>query len=291
MKIKIVTDSCCDLPFEYTNAHNIEVIPLTIIMNGEEKKDDLAQTVKYDDFYESILNGAMPQTAQANSYQFEEIFRDCAQKGEPVIYIGFSSALSGCINSALVALEEVKQEYPNAEIAVVDSKCASMGLGLLIHYAVEKINEGLNLQELVEWLEVNKLHIIHWFTVTDLNHLFRGGRVSKAAATFGTLLQVKPIMHVNNEGRLIPLDKVRGRKKSLKVLVEKLKEDIIEPENADVFISHGGCLDEALEVRKMILEECPVREIKINYIGAAVGSHAGPGTIAIFFKGASREHQ
>ena len=291
MQIKIITDSCCDLPFEYTTSNDIQVIPLTIITNDEEKKDDLAQTKKYDAFYEGILNGAMPQTAQANAYDFTEIFRECAKNNQPVVYIGFSSALSGCVNSALMALAEVKEEYPNADIAVVDSKCASMGLGLLIHYAVEKIKEGMNLQQLVEWLEANKLHIIHWFTVTDLNHLFRGGRVSKAAATFGTLLQIKPIMHVDNEGRLIPVEKIKGRKKSLKALVEKVKEDIVEPENAEVFISHGGCLEEALEVRKMILEECSVKEIKVNYIGAAVGSHAGPGTIAIFFKGNTREHK
>ncbi|ADZ82988.1 DegV family protein [Cellulosilyticum lentocellum] len=288
MKIKVVTDSCCDLPFEYTSAHNIQVIPLTIIMNGEEKKDDLAETMQYESFYEAILNGAMPQTAQANVYQFAEIFRKCAQNSEPVIYIGFSSALSGCVNSARMALEEVKEEYPEAEMAVVDSKCASMGLGLLIHYALKQIKDGMNLQELVEWIEANKLHIIHWFTVADLNHLFRGGRVSKAAATFGTLLQIKPVMHVDDEGRLIPVEKVKGRKKSLKALVEKLKEDIVDPENAEVFISHGGCLEEAEEVKKMILEECPVKEIKINYVGAAVGSHSGPGTMAIFFKGVKR---
>lgn len=291
MKIKIVTDSCCDLSFEFIKAHDIQVLPLTIIMNGEEKEDDLAETMQYDSFYEAILNGAMPQTAQVNTYQFTEVFRECAKNNEPVIYIGFSSVLSGCVNSALMALEEVKEEYPEAEIAVVDSKCVSMGQGLLIHYAVEQIKSGANLKELVEWLESNKLQIIHWFTVMDLNHLFRGGRLSKSAATFGSLLQIKPIMHINNEGRLIPMEKTKGRKKSLKTLVEKVKEDLVDPENTVVYISHASCLEEAEEVRDMILEECGVKEIKMNYIGATIGSHAGPGTIGIFFKGGQRKEK
>lgn len=287
--MKIVTDSCCDLPYEFIKACNIQVLPLTIIMNGEEEKDHLAETMQYDRFYEAILNGTMPQTAQVNAYQFTEVFRECAKNNEPVIYIGVSGNLSGCVGSALMALEEVKEDYPDAQIAVVDSRCASMGLGLLVYYAVEQMNQGLNLEELTHWLELNKQHIIHWFTVMDLNHLFRGGRVSKAAATFGSLLQIKPILHVNNEGRLVPIDKVKGRKKSLRLLVEKVKEDLVDPENAVVFISHGGCLQEAEAVKEMILEECGVKEIKINYIGAAIGSHAGPGTVAIFFKGIQRE--
>lgn len=288
MGIKIVTDSCCDLPSDYIHEHGIEVVPLTIILGDEEKKDDLKEAAQYEAFYASILEGAMPKTAQANVYAFETIFRACAMKGEPVIYIGFSSALSGCINSALIAKETVKGDYPQAEISVVDSKCASMGLGLLIHYAIDEMKKGKNLEEVTAWVEAHKLSIIHWFTVADLNHLFRGGRVSKTAAAFGTLLQIKPIMHVDDEGRLVPVEKVKGRKKSLRRLVEKLVEGVQDAAETTVFISHGGCKEEAEEVKKMIMEACPVKAIKINYIGAAVGSHSGPGTMAIFFMGENR---
>lgn len=288
MKTIIVTDSCCDLPYKYIIDNEIEVIPLTITINDTEKKDDLAQTENYADFYEEILAGTMPKTSQINTYEFKEVFMKHLKENKNVIYIGFSSALSGCVNSARIAMEEIKEELPHAQLAVVDSKCASMGQGLLIYYAVEALKRGKSMEEVVEFLENNKLKLNHWFTVDDLNHLFRGGRVSKTAATFGTLLQIKPVMHVDNEGRLIPIEKVKGRKKSLKVLVEKVKENIVNPEEQVVFISHGHALEEAEEVKRALLETCQVKEVWLNYIGAAIGSHAGPGTIAIFFMGAHR---
>ena len=288
METIIITDSCCDLPYDYIKQNNIEMIPVTIMMNGIDKKDDLAQTRQYDAFYQQILDGKMPTTSQINTYEFKEIFMKYVKENKQVLYIGFSSALSSCINSAKIAQEDIKEEVPEAKITIVDSKCASMGLGLLIYYAVEELKKGKSMEEIVAYLEANKLRINHWFTVEDLNHLYRGGRVSKTAATFGTLLQIKPILHVDNAGRLIPLEKVKGRKKSLKGLVEKVKENIISPEEQVVFISHGGAIEEAEEVKKVIMEACHVKEVWINYIGAAVGSHSGPGTIAIFFMGKQR---
>ena len=288
MKTIIVTDSCCDLPYKYIKDNEIEMIPLTITINDTEKKDDLAETEAYEDFYKQILAGAMPKTSQVNTYEFKEVFMKHLKENKSVLYIGFSSALSGCVSSARIAMEEIKEELPDAQLAVVDSKCASMGQGLLIYYAVEEFKKGKSMEEVVGFLENNKLRLNHWFTVDDLNHLFRGGRVSKTAATFGTLLQIKPVMHMDNEGRLIPLEKVKGRKKSLKLLVEKVKENIINPQEQVVFISHGDALEDAEEVKKALLEGCQVKEVWLNHIGAAVGSHAGPGTIAIFFMGEHR---
>lgn len=290
METIIVTDSCCDLPYDYIEEHHIDMISMTITVNETNQKDDLAQTKNYDAFYQSILEGAMPKTSQINAYEFKEVFEKHLKNGKNVLYIGFSSALSGCVNSARMAVEEIKEENPNLEtrVEVVDSKCASMGQGLLIYYAVKQFKQGKSLSEVVSYLESNKLKLNHWFTVTDLNYLFRGGRVSKTAATVGTLLQIKPIMHVDDEGRLTPVEKAKGRKKSLKVLVEKVKENIINPKEQIVFISHGAALEEAEAVKKAIIEECGVKEVWLNYIGATVGSHSGPGTIAIFFMGEHR---
>lgn len=288
MSTIIVTDSCCDLPYQYIIDNKIEMVPLTITINNSEKKDDLAKTGEYEAFYEQILAGQMPKTSQVNVYEFKEVFLKHIKEGKSVLYIGFSSALSGCVNSARMAVDEIKEEIPDAKIAVVDSKCASMGQGLIIYYAVEELKKGKSMEEVVSFLEDNKLRVNHWFTVDDLNHLFRGGRVSKTAATFGTLLQVKPIIYIDNEGRLIPVEKAKGRKKSLKILIEKIKENIIDEEEQIVFISHSCALKEAEEIKKVILEECHVKEVWLNYIGATIGSHVGPGTVAVFFMGKQR---
>lgn len=288
MEKVIVTDSCCDLPYKYIIDNRIEMMPLTIIINDTEKKDDLAKTGEYEAFYQQMLAGQMPKTSQINAYEFKEVFLKYVKENKSVLYIGFSSALSGCVNSARMAMKEIKEEIPEAQVAVIDSKCASMGEGLLVYYAVEEFNKGKSMEEVVSFLEDNKLRLNHWFTVDDLNHLYRGGRVSKTAATFGTLLQVKPIMHVDNQGRLIPVEKVKGRKKSLKILLEKVKENITNPQEQIVFISHGCALKEAEEMKKAILEACHVKDVWLNDMGATVGSHAGPGTIAIFFMGTHR---
>lgn len=290
METIIVTDSCCDLPYTYIEENHIEMIPMTITMNQKGEKDYLAQTKNYEAFYDSILQGAMPKTSQINAYEFKEVFMNYLKEEKNVLYIGFSSALSGCVASAQMAAREINEENPNlkARVEVIDSKCASMGQGLLIYYAVEQLKQGKSLEQVIQYIEANKLKINHWFTVTDLNYLFRGGRVSKTAATVGTLLQIKPIMHVDDEGRLIPVEKAKGRKKSLKILVEKVKENIINPQEQVVFISHGAALEEAEGMKKAIIEQCGVKDVWVNYIGATIGSHSGPGTIAVFFIGEHR---
>ena len=286
--IIIMTDSCCDLPYEFTMDNNIVVIPLRLTLRGETIEDDLGKTLKYSDFYKAVREGEMPKTAQANVYEFEQLFEKYIKDGDKVIYIAFSSALSGTYNSACVARENLLEKYPEADISVIDSKSASMGLGLLVYYANEMLKSGKNKEEIIKWIEENKLKVIHWFTVEDLNHLFRGGRVSKTTAMVGSLLSIKPVMHVDNEGRLMPVEKARGRKKSLSSLVNKVAEGIVNPEEQVVFISHGDCIDDVEYVKEKLLQKIKVKDIIVNYVGPVIGSHSGPGTVALFYLGKER---
>jgi DegV family protein with EDD domain len=288
MNTVILTDSCCDLPIDFVKENNIEVMPLRVNIKGKEIKDDLGQSIEYKAFYDMIREGEMPSTSQVNAYEFTEVFEKYSNQGYSIIYIGFSSALSGCVNSARIAKENVEGEISSADITIIDTKCASMGLGLVVYYAASMLKNGASKDEVVAWIEDNKLKVNHWFTVDDLNHLKRGGRVSSTAAIVGTMLNIKPILHVDDEGRLIPVSKVKGRKKSIKGLQESLKERIIKPEEQTIFISHGDCLSEAEHLKDLILDEVQVKEVIINNVGPAVGSHSGPGTIALFFIGESR---
>lgn len=288
MKTILFTDSCCDLPISFVNENNIQVMPIIVNINGEDIPDDLGKSISHKDFYSLIRNGKLPKTSQVNVDTFERNFKKYVREGYSIIYIGFSSALSGCVNSARLAKEIIDEEIKDADITIVDTKSASMGLGLLVYYAANMLKEGKSKEDIVNWLENNKLNVNHWFTVDDLNHLKRGGRVSSTVAIVGTMLSIKPIMHVDNEGRLIPISKVKGRKKAIKVLCDKLKEKIVDSENQTVFISHGDCIQEAESLKELILSEVKVKEIIINNIGPAVGSHSGPGTLALFFIGNSR---
>ena len=288
MKILLMTDSCSDLPVKYTEENNILVLPLSYHFKGEDHVDDFGKSISYKDFYAEIRKGEMSSTSQINSYTFLEVFKKYIAEGYSILYIGFSSALSGTLNSSLMAKEEILAENPSADISIVDSKCASMGLGLLVYYACEKLKSGMPKDELVTWLEENKLKLNHWFTVDDLHHLKRGGRVSATSAVIGTLLDIKPILIVNEEGRLIPVNKVKGRKKSIKTLGEELKKRIVDPENQVIGISHGDCEEEAKMLEKIAREEVKVKDVVFNYIGPVVGSHSGPGTVTVFFFGENR---
>lgn len=288
MKNVIFTDSCCDLPISFISENNIEVMYSRVNIKGEDIPDDLGKSIANKDFYKLIREGEVPTTSQVNVSTFEEGFRKFSKEGYSIIYVGFSSALSGSVNSARIARDIILDEIKDVDITIIDSKSASMGLGLIVYYASNMIKEGKSKDEIVRWVEENKLKINHWFTVDDLNHLKRGGRVSSTAAVVGTMLNIKPILHVNNEGKLIPLLKVKGRKKSIRTLQEKLKERIVNPEEQVVFISHGDCLEDAEHLRDLILKEVKVKDIIINNIGPAVGSHSGPGTVALFFVGNDR---
>ena len=288
MKTIIFTDSCCDLPINFVKENNIEVMELRVNLKGEDIPDDLGESINYKDFYKLIRNGEMPTTSQVNVGEFQERFQKYVNEGYSIIYIGFSSALSGCVNSARLAMENIKLDNENADITIIDSKSASMGLGLLVYYASKMLKEGKSKDEIVNWIEENKLRVNHWFTVDDLNHLKRGGRVSSSVAIVGTMLSIKPIMHVDDEGRLTPVSKVKGRKKSIKVLQEKIVEKIVNPEEQVIFISHGDCLEEAEHLKELITSVIKVKDVIINNVGPVIGSHSGPGTMALFFIGNSR---
>ncbi|PHV70938.1 fatty acid-binding protein DegV [Sporanaerobium hydrogeniformans] len=288
MKIVLMTDSCCDLPYSYVKENNIIVLPLTVNLQGENREDDLGRSLTYKDFYNAVRSGEMPTTSQVNEYTYEENFKRYADTETSIIYIGFSSALSGSVNSARLALKEIQQQNLDFDITIIDSKSASLGQGLLVYYACEFIKQGKDKEFVVNWIETNKLKINHWFTVEDLNHLYRGGRVSKTAATLGSLLSIKPILQVDVEGRLIPVSKVKGRKKSLRELLDRVKKNIVNPQAQVVFISHGDCEEDIEELKKQLLEEVGVKDVVVNCIGPVVGTHAGPGTVAVFFQGEKR---
>lgn len=288
MGIKIITDSACDLPVKYIKENNIEIVSLTVNINGEFIPDDLGQTLKYDEFYKMIREGGMPSTAQVNVGTFEEVFKKYADKGDSIIYIGLSSALSGTFNSANIAMQSILDEYPNADISIIDSLSVSLGEGAIVYYICEMLKKGESKESVVKWAEDNKRKVIHAITVDDLNHLKRGGRISGATAAVGSLLGIKPTLILDNEGKVIPGAKIKGRKKAMRYLVQELKDKAVNIEEQVVFICHADCLKDAEELKEMILSEINVKDIMLNSIGAVVGTHGGPGTLATIFIGKNR---
>lgn len=288
MSTVLMTDCCCDLPYSYIKENNIKLMKMSVRLKQKDYLDDLGQSLKHNEFYNAIRENEMPQTAQVNVYSFEEAFKEQVEGNNSVIYIAFSSALSGTYNSACIAKENLLEEYPEADITIIDSRCASMGLGLLVYYANKMLKNGVEKAKIVDWVENNKLKVIHWFTVEDLNHLYRGGRVSKTAATVGTLLNIKPVMHVDDEGKLTPVSKAKGRKKSLSALVNNTLNQIVNPEEQIIFISHGDCVEDAEIVKHHLLEKLKVKDVIINYVGPVIGTHSGPGTVAVFCLGEKR---
>ena len=284
----ITTDNTADLPYSYYKQHNIEYMYLTYQMEGETygKKNEL----EYKDFYERMRKGSMPTTSQVNSEEAKEVLRPILAQGKDILHLAFSSGLSGSYNSVRMAAEELREEFPDRKIVVIDSLCASLGEGLFVDKAVEMKEEGKSLEENAAWLEKNKLNFCHVFTVDDLFHLHRGGRVSKVAAVVGTMINLKPLLHVDNEGHLIPLKNVRGRRKSLSGLVTMMEERIGDwkDKNTKIFISHGDCQEDAEYVAKLVREKFGYETFLINTIGATIGAHAGPGTVALFFLGEYR---
>ena len=288
MAIKIVTDSSCDLGINFIEENNIELILLLLNLDGEIIKDDLGKSLGYREFYEKLRAGSMPSTSQINIYTFEEKFKELLDKGYEILYIGLSSALSGTFNSANMARNNILEENPNAKIAVVDSISVSMGLGMLIKKAYEMINEGKMLEEIVQWIEENKSKVIHAILVDDLKHLKRGGRLSASSAAVGTILNIKPLLKLNNSGAVEATEKVKGKKKALKRLASIVKEKAINIENEILYIMHGDALEEAQYLKEIILQELNFKDVKVEYIGTVIGTHGGPGTIAAVFWGNER---
>ena len=280
----ILTDSCCDLPAELAAELELEVLPLRLEMSGSTyfnypDNRDIAP----DDFYARLRGGSLGTTSAISVGVFHEAMEQLAAAGRDILCISFSSGLSTTYQSACIAAQEVLSDHPDSKILVVDSRAASMGQGLLVYLAVQEKRRGKSIEDVRDFVEQKKGHICHWFTVDDLNHLKRGGRLSAAAALFGTMLQMKPVLHVDGEGHLIPMEKVRGRKASIRALLDKMDELVEDP--SVVFISHGGCGQEAEALGADIKAKYPVERLEINYIGPVIGNHSGPGTLALFFQG------
>ncbi|MBS6339845.1 EDD domain protein, DegV family [Eubacterium maltosivorans] len=289
MSFEIVTDSSCNLPEDIIDRYGLHILSLRFLVGGKEyysytkgEITDLAQ------FYTMMRNKEEITTSQISSDICTRLFESLLQDGKDVLYIGFSSALSGTYQVGYLALEELKKKYPERKIYAVDTLGASLGEGLLVYHAANLREYGKSIEEVNDWLLENRLHLCHWFTVDDLFFLQRGGRVSGTVAIFGTLLNVKPVMHMDNEGRLIFVTKVRGRKRSLDALVERLDQTAINPSEQSIFITHGDCLEDAQYVAKKIEEKYHPKEIVINWVDPVIGAHSGPGTVALFFLGTER---
>ena len=286
----IMTDTTADLPESYIQEHQLSILSLSYTIEG--KTYDRENPLDVREFYAKMRDGSMPTTSQVNPEQAKAAFTACLKEGKDVLYIAFSSGLSGTCGSGMVAAQEIQEEgeYPGQKIVVIDSLSASLGEGLLVHKAVMLKEAGKSMEEVADWVEKNKLHLCHNFTVDDLFHLHRGGRVSKATAILGTMINIKPVLHVDDEGHLIAIGKVRGRKKSLSALVDRMAEQIkgYEDQNDVVFISHGDCMEDAEYVKKLVQERFGIEKFVINHVGPTIGAHSGPGTVALFFMGNPR---
>ena len=284
----ICVDTNCDLPLEYFKAHALEMVPLRFTLRGETYDSDCGQSMDPREFYAALRAGEDSKTMQVSPDQALQCFARLADEGNDILCIAFSSGLSGTYNSFAMAAQELRDTHPDCKAIVIDSLCASLGQGLLIDYAVKMKEAGRPIEEVAEWVEAHKLQICHYFTVDDLKHLWRGGRVSKTTAVVGTMLGIKPLMHVDDEGKLIPHGKVRGRRQSLLALIDSMQQKAQGFENKTVMISHGDCLEDAEFVAKEVKRRFAPDEILINFVGPSVGAHSGPGTLALFFMGSSR---
>lgn len=289
MNYVIITETTSDLPASLIKELDIRVLPLGYVVDGKEYGDEpIENDLMIKGFYRMIKEGKRASTSQINSAVFSDVFSEYLEKGKDILYLGFSSALSGTVRQAQNAAQELKEKYPDRRIVIVDTLCASLGEGLLVYYAAKMRLNGSGIDEVAEYAEQNKHKICHWFTVDDLNHLKRGGRVSPTAAAVGSMLGIKPILHVDEEGRLIPVSKVRGRAKSIEALVEHAEKTLIKEENPVVFISHGDCREDAMMLRQLVISRLGINEVLVNYIGPTIGAHSGQGTLALFFLGAPR---
>ena len=286
MAYQIITDTGSDLSEAMQKELGVKVVPLSLLFKGETYTDYPESFLK--EVYNGMRAGEMGTTSAINPDGWANAMEEYLQKGEDVLVLAFSSGLSTTYQSAMIAADELREKYPERTIRVVDTLCASLGQGLLVWYACQKRDAGLSLNEVADWVEEKKANLCHFFTPDDLMHLKRGGRVSAATAVAGTLLQIKPVLHVSDEGKLVSIGKARGRKAAIKALADKLGELGLPGENETVFISHGDCLEEAQSLAEMVKEKYGVKNVVLYYVGAVIGVHAGPGTIAFFFLGEHR---
>ena len=286
MNFCITTDSGADLPLSYCQTHDITVLPLAFTIEGQTYHGSGAMDDKV--FYDRLRAGALPTTSAANPEDTAALFRTFAEQGKDLLHVAFSSGLSSTSDAAQIAAQMVMEEYPQRKIVVVDSLCASMGQGFLVHQAVKLRDAGETLEDTARKVTDLRLNVVHNVTVDDLGHLHRGGRVSKATAVVGSLMGIKPILHVDDEGHLTSVGKVRGRKASIQALADRMEEQMKGFDNPEVFISHGDCPEDAQALADMVRTRFGIDTIMIGYIGPVIGTHSGPGTLALFFFGSPR---
>ncbi|MEG0774958.1 DegV family protein [Clostridium sp.] len=287
---EIFTDSCCDLPIEYIKEKNIKFASLTCSYSGKQYFDDFGQSITHKQFFQDLRNGQTPLTSQPSVEEFYQKFKAIGDENKDILYICVSSGLSGTENSATIAKNMLLEQYPEMKISIINILTASLGQGLMVMKAFEMKEMGKSHDEIVSYMEENKQKLNTYMTVDDLNHLKRGGRLSSAAAMIGIVLHIKPILSINNEGKVITLLKIKGRKSSINKLAEIVAERIQNPEEQTMAICHGDCIEEALKLKECILKLVKVKNVIINYTGPAVGTHGGPGNLAVFFMGKDRQH-
>lgn len=285
MSYTIVTDSSCNLPESLIDELELEVLPLVFMADGKEYQSYLkGQVTDLKQFYTMMREGKIFTTSLPNLSDAQNLFEDIFKQGNDILYLGFSSGLSGTYEGVRGIGKTLQQQFPNQTFTSVDTLAASVGQGLIVYYAAKMRKEGKTLQEVEQWVRDNRLNLAHWFTVDDLMFLFRGGRVSRTAAFAGSLLNIKPVLHVDNDGLLIPMEKIRGRKKSIQALVKHMEASVIKPlEDQVIGISHGDCIEDVEYLQKLITEKFGVRNYLVNYVDPVIGAHSGPGTLALFF--------
>lgn len=284
---KIITDSACDLPNAMLRQLDVMTTPLSVLFRGVNRPDSV-EDADIKEVYEGLRAGENATTSAVNPEGWSTVMESVLREGYDLLVLGFSSGLSTTYQSAVIAAEELRERYPQRRIRVVDTLCAALGQGLLLWYACQKRDEGMSLEELTAWVEENKLHVCHWVTVDDLMYLKRGGRVSAATAVLGTMLSIKPIIHLNEEGKLINVAKARGRKAAIEAVANKVAELGEGYDNSTMFITHGDCVEDAEYLKRLVERQYGVKNVFIGNLGAVIGSHAGPGTIALFFLGKHR---
>jgi DegV family protein with EDD domain len=280
MSVKIITDTGCDLPAAILSSLDIEIMPLVVYLDDVEHTDGVS--IEHADFYDAMRSGAKTRTAQIPAPVFEEVFSQYIDSEDDILYISFSSGLSGTYQTAELVKQNIIEDHPDFKLHIIDSKCASIGFGLLVYYAAQMAKEGFTIEEIIEKTIFNKAHMEHIFTVDDLEYLYRGGRVSRGAAVMGSMLNIKPILDVE-DGKLVPLQKIRSRKKAIKRMIEIMEERGVDLKNQTIGINHGDDLETAEQVKAMIENKFGCEHFIINYVGCAIGAHSGPGTLSVFF--------
>ena len=285
----LMTDSSADLSQEMVQELGVTVLPLSFTIQGKTYRnypDNREMDLPL--FYDMLRAGELATTSAVNVAEYTQAVEPILQEGKDVLILAFSSGLSSTYQASVLAAEELREKYPDRKIYTVDTLCASLGQGLLVYLAAQEQRKGKSIEEVRDWAEETKLHLCHQFTVDDLHFLKRGGRISATTAVVGSMLQIKPVLHVDNEGHLINIGKARGRQASLKALVDKMEKTVTEEGRKTVFISHGDCRKDAVTVADMVRERFGTQDIRINFVGPVIGAHSGPGTLALFYLGTER---